>query len=101
MCLGVPMTIVEGDEFTALAERGAERRRVSMLLVGAQPVGTKILVHIDNAVRVLDAQEAEDISRALDGLAAALNGENFEDAFADLINREPQLPPHLRGDLKS
>lgn len=101
MCLGVPMTIIEGDEFSALAERGGDKRRVSMLLVGAQPPGTKILVHIDSAVRVLEAQEAEDISRALDGLAAALNGENFDDAFADLINREPQLPPHLRGDLKS
>ena len=84
MCLGVPMTIIEGDEFTALAERGAEQRRVSMLLVGAQPPGTQILVHIDSAVRVLDAQEAQDISRALDGLAAALNGENFEDALDSL-----------------
>lgn len=99
MCLGVPMAVVEGDDISALVERGGDRRRVSMLLVGAQSAGTKVLVHIDSAIRVLDEEEAQNISRALDGLAAALNGENFEDAFADLINREPQLPPHLRGVL--
>lgn len=96
MCLGVPMTVIEGDDVSALCARGDERRRVSVLLVGAQPVGAKVLVHIDSAVRVLDAEEAALIDRALDGLEAALRGEDFENAFADLINREPQLPEHLR-----
>ena len=58
MCLGVPMSIVEGDDISALCQRGDEQRRVSLLLVGAQPVGTQVLVHIDTAVRVLDADEA-------------------------------------------
>lgn len=96
MCLGVPMTVIESDEHTALCERGDDRRRVSMLLIGAQPVGSKLLVHIDSAVRLLDDEEASLIDQALHGLEAALRGENFEDAFADLINREPQLPEHLR-----
>ncbi len=96
MCLGVPMSIVEGDDISALCQRGAEQRRVSLLLVGAQPVGTQVLVHIDTAVRVLEADEAALIDRALDGLAAAMRGEEFESAFADLVDREPQLPEHLR-----
>jgi hydrogenase expression/formation protein HypC len=96
MCVGVPMTVIEGDEISALCARGAQRRRVSVLLVGAQPAGAKVLVHIDSAVRVLDPDEAALIDQALDGLEAALRGEDFESAFADLINREPQLPEHLR-----
>ncbi|MCI4678852.1 HypC/HybG/HupF family hydrogenase formation chaperone [Rhodoblastus acidophilus] len=96
MCLGIPMTIVEGGEISALCERGGERRRVSLLLIGPQAVGTKVLVHIDSAIRTLDEEEAAQLDRALDGLAAALRGENFEDAFADLIERGPQLPEHLR-----
>jgi hydrogenase expression/formation protein HypC len=96
MCVGIPMSIVEGDEMSALCERGDEQRRVSMLLIGPQPVGTLVLVHIDTAVRVLDAEEAALIDRALDGLAAAMRGEEFESLFADLSEREPQLPEHLR-----
>ncbi|WP_298353816.1 HypC/HybG/HupF family hydrogenase formation chaperone [Rhodoblastus sp.] len=96
MCLGVPMTILEADEFSALCARGDERRRVSLLLVGPQEAGTRVLVHIDSAIRVLEEEEAAQLDRALDGLAAALRGENFEDAFADLIERGPQLPGQLR-----
>jgi hydrogenase expression/formation protein HypC len=96
MCLGVPMTIVEGDEFSALCQRGDEQRRVSTLLIGPQPAGTKVLVHIDSAIRPLDDDEAAQLDRALEGLAAALRGETFDTAFADLIERGPQLPEHLR-----
>ena len=96
MCLGVPMRIVDGDEMTALCQRGDAQRRVSLLLLGRQEIGTQVLVHIDTAVRVVEADEAALIDRALEGLAAAMRGEEFHSAFADLIDREPQLPPHLR-----
>lgn len=98
MCLGIPMVVVEGDDMTALVARGDEQRRVSMLLVGEQPVGTQVLVHIDSAVRVLDEAEATMIDNALRGLAAALDGESFDHLFADLVGREPQLPDFLRDD---
>jgi hydrogenase expression/formation protein HypC len=90
------MRIVEGDEVSALCVRDEDKRRVSMLLIGAQEPGTQVLVHIDTAIRVLDAQEARLIHDALSGLDAALRGENFDRLFADLIDREPQLPEHLR-----
>ncbi len=90
------MTIVEGGEFSALCARGDERRRVSLLLVGPQEAGAKVLVHIDSAIRVLDETEAAQLDKALDGLAAALRGENFEEAFSDLIERGPQLPGNRR-----
>lgn len=95
MCLGIPMVVVEGDDMQALVERRGERRRVSMLLVGEQPVGSIVLVHIDSAVRVLDAAEAKLIDDGLDGVEAALEGKPFEHLFADLVDREPQLPDFL------
>ena len=55
-----------------------------------------MLVHLGTAVRVLDDAEADAIERALQGLEAALNGDAFEHLFHDLIDREPQLPEHLR-----
>jgi hydrogenase expression/formation protein HypC len=90
------MLIVEGDELSALCQRGAETRRVSTLLIGAQQPGTQVLIHIDTAIRVLEADEARLIEDALQGLEAAMRGEDFESLFADLIDREPQLPEHLR-----
>jgi hydrogenase expression/formation protein HypC len=101
MCIGIPMRIVESDEMSALCERlaetGREKRRFSLLLIGPQPVGTYVLTHLDTAIRVLDEDEARQIEAALEALAAALRGEDTDRYFEDLANREPQLPPHLRG----
>ncbi len=42
-----------------------------------------------------------DVGNALDALEAALAGETDLDRhFADLVNREPELPEHLRKELK-
>lgn len=98
MCLGLPMTIVETDGISALCEFHGEQRRVSMLLLSHPPVGAKVLVFIDTAIRLLDEEEARLIGDAILGLGAVLNGEDCDRFFADLIDREPQLPEHLRAD---
>ena len=96
MCLGLPMTVIETDGISALCEYRGERRRVSVLLLSEPPVGAKVLVYIDNAIRLLDDEEAQRIADALEGLDAALSGQDCDRFFADLIGREPQLPEHLR-----
>ncbi len=98
MCIGLPMRVIEGDDLTALCERRGETQRVSMLLVGERPTGAHVLVHLGAAVRTLDAEEARLIDDALDGLAAAMRGENVDALFADLVGREPELPAHLRAE---
>lgn len=98
MCLGLPMTIVETDGMSALCSYRGEERRVSVLLLSCPPVGAKVLVFIDTAIRLLDDDEARLIADAIEGLSAALDGENCDRFFADLIDREPQLPEHLRVD---
>ncbi|MFY9656470.1 MAG: HypC/HybG/HupF family hydrogenase formation chaperone [Methylocystis sp.] len=96
MCIGFPMTVMEDLGSEALCERHGARERVSMLLIGPQPAGTKILAHLGAAVRVLDDLEARQIDDALDALEAALRGENVDHLFADLVDREPELPEFLR-----
>lgn len=97
MCIGLPMTVVSGDGEMAVCERRGVRHDVSLLLLGPQPAGTDLLVHLGNAVRVLDPMEARQIDDALDGLAAAINGDSFDHLFSDLVGREPQLPDHLKS----
>lgn len=98
MCLGLPMTIIETDGISALCEFRGKRRRVSVLLLSRPSARTKVLVHVDTAIRLLDDQEAQLISSAIEGIGAALNGEDCDRFFADLIDREPTLPEHLRPD---
>lgn len=98
MCLGLPMTIVETDGMSALCTFRGEQRRVSVMLLSDPPVGAKVLVYIDTAIRLLDEDEARLISDAIEGLAAVLDGQDGDRFFADLIDREPQLPPHLRAE---
>jgi len=90
MCLGIPMQVIESGEFTALCVgregvgRG-EERRVSTMLVGEQPVGTWLVVHIDSAIRVIDAEEAALIGEALDALASVLKGLVAEDGVDEAL----------------
>jgi hydrogenase expression/formation protein HypC len=107
MCIGVPMRIESGDGVCAVAVREAadgavERHRLDMLIVGSQPPGTWVLAFHGAARRVLDAEEAARIRDALAALGIALDGTQptasaaIDALFADLVERTPQLPAHLR-----
>lgn len=98
MCIGIPMRIVTANEFVAHCERHGAISAISLLLVGPQPTGTHVLTHLGSAIRVLDADEARSIDDALAGLVEASEGRAFELLFADLLSREPELPPHLRTE---
>lgn len=114
MCLSVPMQVLalEAGGDVALVGRGARRERVNMLLVGAQPVGTWVLVALGFAKEVVAEDERELIEEALAALAATLDGDyRAQDYFADLdrarghpgaAHERPPLPrpaiPHDRGD---
>ncbi len=99
MCIGVPMQLVE------LAGTGAAwcvgrsgRSLVDLALVGPQSPGTWLLTFAGAAREVMDPEAAARTDAALDALEAVLAGDasTVDDAFADLIAREPQLPEHLR-----
>lgn len=107
MCIGVPMRIESGDAYRAVAvsDSGGETQRqtLDMMIVGAQAPGTWVLVFHGAARRVLDPLEARQIQDAIEALGLALDaGEaapiGVDALFADLVDREPQLPEHLRSN---
>ena len=99
MCLGVPMQVVESAGESAAWCMGRDGRvLIDMTLVGAQAPGTWLLTFVGAARDVMTPESAAQVDSALDALVAVLQGDSaaIEDAFADLVAREPQLPEHLR-----
>lgn len=108
MCIGVPMQIESGDalQATALAHDAdgrPARETLDMMIVGAQPPGTWVLAFHGAARRVLEPLEAQQIGDALKALALVLRADSrageeraLDALFADLVDRTPQLPEHLR-----
>lgn len=97
MCIGIPMRVVAVDGVRARCEGRGETQDLDCMLVDAVAPGTWVLAFRGAAVRVLSAAEAAATNDALDALAAVLAGD-VAAGFADLVDREPVLPPHLRGD---
>lgn len=97
MCIGVPMRVLAVDGGMALCAGRGRQERVNVLLVGEPAPGEWVLAFQGSAVRLLSAEEAARTDAALDSLEAALAGDVDLDAyFADLTERTPQLPAHLR-----
>ena len=98
MCIGLPMRVVEAGTGMAWCERRGERIRLDTLLVGDVAPGDWLLAFQGSAVRMLTAGEAAETDAALEALEAVLAGaDDVAKHFADLVDREPELPPHLRG----
>ncbi|WP_095590903.1 HypC/HybG/HupF family hydrogenase formation chaperone [Actibacterium ureilyticum] len=99
MCLGIPMQILGVDGIAARATDGRTEALIDLSLTGPLAPGTWVLTFLGAAREVLDPDEAQKIASALDGLRALMRGEGLGDAFADLEQGEPRLPPHLRAAL--
>ena len=68
MCLGLPMTVVSCDGIVARVRGWGEERVVGTLLVGDVEPGMTVLVHMRDAVRVLDEDEAAAITEAVQSI---------------------------------
>jgi len=99
MCLGIPLQVqsVPSWGIALCGAAGDDGRPVETSLLEQPPQpGDWLLVHVNVAIRALDTGEAGQISDALLAVTRAAAGESFEHLLADLIDREPQLPAHLR-----
>ncbi|MRR51222.1 MAG: HypC/HybG/HupF family hydrogenase formation chaperone [Rhodocyclaceae bacterium] len=104
MCLAVPMQVIASEGIageTALCQGRAGVERIDTLLTGPLTPGQWVLCFLGAAREVIDAERAAQVSSALDALESLLGGagdvENLmQTHFADLINREPQLPEFLK-----
>lgn len=91
------MQIVAVRGLHALCTGRAGRREVSMVLIDPPPPGTWVLVNRDTAQATLTETDAERINQALDAVEAVRTGGSVDHLFADLVERGPSLPPHLRS----
>ena len=96
MCFGVPMQIKRVEGLVATCEGAGRIEQVTLVLTGALPVGAHVLVYLGSAVRELDALEAAQIGDAIMAIGEAAEGRGFDHLIQDLIDREPELPAHLR-----
>lgn len=97
MCIGLPMQIVEPRGRMAIARFGEELREIDLALVGPQSPGAWVLTFFDAAREVITEEQAKKTQDALRAVALVMQGETTVDhLFSDLIEREPQLPEHLK-----
>ena len=102
MCVGIPMQVIEtGLGFARCRARDGEHD-VDTALVGTPEPGTWVMVFLGAAREVISEETARQTADALEALQMVARGEtNFDHLFADLIDREPELPEHLRPSTKS
>jgi hydrogenase expression/formation protein HypC len=101
MCLAIPLQVVRMEGTTALCEGRNGIERMDTMLTGPLEPGQWILGFLGAAREVIDAECAAQVEEALVALESILHGGGNHDelihaAFADLIDREPQLPGFLR-----
>ena len=97
MCIGIPMQVIEAGEVRSLCRARDGDHMIDMSLVGAVEQGQWVMVHLDAAREVISEEVARQSADAIAALEMAMRGEGgFEHLFADLIDREPELPEFLR-----
>ncbi|MBK1837336.1 HypC/HybG/HupF family hydrogenase formation chaperone [Azospirillum sp. YIM B02556] len=96
MCIGIPLRLTGVD---GVAGRAGDGSLIDLSLVPEATAGDWVLGFLGAARRLLAPEEATQILDALAAMAAALDGEQLDGAFADLTDREPTLPPHLEAAL--
>ncbi len=97
MCIGVPMQVTSVGSGQALCRARNGEHAIDMSLVGDQPEGTWVMVFLGAAREVISEETAHRSANAIEALEMVMHGESgFEHLFADLIDREPELPEFLR-----
>ena len=99
MCIGIPVRIVEAKGLTGLALDGGDLVEIDLALTGPVAPGTWVLNFLGAAREVLDADEAARIRAAVEALRSVMTGGGVGNAFDDIEERGPQLPPHLQAAL--
>lgn len=106
MCLAIPLQVIRMEGMHALCAGAHGQERIDTLLTGPLLPGQWVLGFLGAAREVIDAERAAQVTDALTALGKVSSGETaaggleavLHSGFADLINREPQLPDFLRHD---
>lgn len=95
MCIGLPMQLITKDGTRGRALHRGVQENVDLSLTPEAVAGDFLLVFLGAARSVIDETFALQVQDALAALEAVAAGDSAAFAFADLANREPELPPHL------
>ncbi len=78
MCVGVPMKIVELNYPMAVAEAKGVKRNISVMLLpeGEVKVGDYVMVHVGNAIEVINEEAAKEIWKAFEEVISAIEEQN-------------------------
>ena len=91
------MLVVEAHELHAICVDGKNRVTVDTTLVGRVAADDWLLVFLGAAREVLEPATALTMRDAVQAVSRIMSGDTtVEDLFGDLVDREPQLPPHLK-----
>ncbi len=93
MCLGIPMQVVEVEGSFAWCEGRGRRERLNTMLLERVSIGDWLYGVLGQAREILTAQRAAEINLALDGLAAALQGETDLDAYFPALSTYTEPEP--------
>ncbi|MCB1438590.1 MAG: HypC/HybG/HupF family hydrogenase formation chaperone [Nitratireductor sp.] len=97
MCIGIPMQVVETGFGQAVCRNGDAMETIDTVLVQPVVPGDWLMVFLGAAREKISAEYAQQCRDALRALDMAMKGETgFEHLFADLIDREPELPDFLK-----
>lgn len=107
MCVGIPMKVLAVGEYDALCQTYPARAQepqqsIDTQLIDTPVVGDWVLVFRNAAREILTAERAQQVGDALTALAQIDSGDlgGVDQLFADLIDHEPQLPPHLQDQVQ-
>jgi len=100
MCIGIPMQVMECGQGRALCRDGDSQSWVDTRLVEAVEAGTWLLVFAGAAREIISSERAAQVGAAVQALQASARGDTaaIDALFADLVNREPELPLHLQAE---
>ena len=101
MCVATPMQVLRMQGGVAMCAGPQGEEAVDVLLTGALAPGQWVMVFLGAAREVIDAARASEVNAALTALQGLMQGGGDDAAliaagFADLVDRQPQLPEHLR-----
>ena len=102
MCIGIPMQVerVEGLRAWCVNEDEKAQEWADLSLLG-EPVtpGDWLVVFMGAAREKVPPERVQVLLDARAAMRAALSGGNVDAFFADLVDREPPLPPHLQAQV--
>ncbi len=104
MCMAIPMEVLRMDGgFAVCRDREGREVRIDPTLTGIPGIGQWVLTFLGAARAIVSADEAARINSAIAALETLMAGGSVDlDAcFADLVDREPQLPAHLQASFES